>query len=46
MSRIVLVLRGHQAIVIHPKGGLDALRTLVGLEPALVDVVAARLVSP
>src|SRR5260370_9480858 len=42
VRRVVLVLQRHEPLVIYPKGGLDALRSLVGLQADLVDVVAAR----
>jgi hypothetical protein len=39
--RIVFVLQSHKPVVIHPEGGLDALRSLVSLQANLVNVVAA-----
>jgi len=41
VRRIVLVVHSHKPLVIRPVGGLDALRSLVGLQADLVDVVAA-----
>ena len=43
VRRIVLVLHSHKPLAIRPVGGLDALRSLVGLQADLVDVVAARV---
>ena len=42
VRRIVLVLHSHKPLVIRPVGGLDALRSLVGLQADLVDLVATR----
>jgi hypothetical protein len=42
VRRVVLVLHRHKPLVIRPVGGFDALRSLVGLQADLVDVIAAR----
>jgi hypothetical protein len=42
IRRVVIVLHSHKPLVIRPVGGFDALRTLVGLQADLVDVIAAR----
>ena len=42
VRRIVLVLYSDEPLVIRPIGGLDALRSLVGLQADLVDGAAAQ----
>src|SRR5215472_6291016 len=41
VRRVVLVLQRHEPVVICAKCSLDAVRPLFGLEPDMIDVVAA-----